>query len=276
MKKIDVEKAIEAKNPKVYHLLPRFLISYLKKIVHENEFNDFLKEGATCYDFDFVEYTLKKFDCKVESVGLENIPKEGGCIVVCNHPLGGLDGIAVLNQIGKIRHDVKAIVNDLLMNLENLESLLIPVNKYGNNTIEFIKKIDFHYSSSDCIVVFPAGLVSRKNDRIISDLEWQKSFITKAIKYNQPIIPLFVDAKNSNFFYNLARFRKKIGVKMNLEMLFLVDEVFKQKGKTIKLKIGNPISPSVFTKKHSHLEWAQKIKTHVYHLAKNNTLMFSQ
>lgn len=266
IRQIDIEDIIARKNPVLLRLLPLPVLQYIKRIVHQEEFNRFLQLTRNEYAHDFVTAALTNFQIQVITEGLENIPKEGGCIVVCNHPLGGIDGIAVMKEIGAVRKDIKALVNDILMNLENLNSLLVPINKHGKNGADTVKYIDQVYASNECVIVFPAGLVSRRQNGIIKDLDWKKSFITKAIKYQRNVIPVYIDACNSNFFYSLASIRKTIGIKANIEMFYLVDEVYKQKGKFIKLTIGKPISYTTFTKMHTDLYWAGKVKEHVYNL----------
>jgi putative hemolysin len=263
---IDLEKTIGSKSPRLLKLLPAFILSYIKRVVHQKELNAFLHLTKDKHAHDFVNATVKNFGVQVSSTGLGNIPKEGGCIVVCNHPLGGMDGIAVMNEVGKVRKDIKALVNDILMTLVNLRSLLIPINKHGKNVTESVKLINQAYASQECIIVFPAGLVSRIQNWKIKDLEWKKSVISKAIMYKRNIIPVYVEARNSNFFYALAFLRKIFGIKINLEMFYLVDEVYKQKGKSIKLTVGTPISYELFTKNHSDQYWVEKVKEHVYGL----------
>lgn len=266
---IDLEKVIQNKNPKLLKLLPKFILNYIKKIIHQDDLNRLLEETKDAYGLDFVKESLKHFQINVESEGKENIPKSGGCIVVCNHPLGGIDGIAIMNEVGKIRPDLKAMVNDLLMNLKNLNHLMIPVNKHGKNAIQNLRDIDEVYASGECVIIFPAGLVSRKQKGHIFDLEWKKGFISKAIKYKLDIVPVYIEAKNSTFFYNLASFRKRLGIKTNFEMFYLVNEVYKQKGQTIRIKIGNVIPHTTFNKTKTHFEWAQMVKNQVYKF-KNN------
>lgn len=266
IQKIDLEKIIRDKNPRLLKWLPAFLLNYIKRVVHQEEFNDFLHQAKNDHAHDFVRTAVKNFQVKVSSKGLENIPRQGGCIIACNHPLGGLDGIAVMREVGKVRTDIKALVNDILMNLTNLNSLLIPINKHGKNAIENVKRIDQAYASEECTIVFPAGLVSRKQVNRIEDLEWKKSFISKAVKYKRDIIPIHVDARNSKFFYKLASLREKLGIQANIEMFYLVDEVYKQKGKSIVLTVGAPLSHEIFTKDHSDQYWAGKVKEHVYGL----------
>lgn len=263
---IDLEKIIHNKNPKLLKILPKFILKYIKKVIHQDDLNSLLMQTKDSYGLDFVKEVLDHFQIEVKSEGAENIPKTGRCIVVCNHPLGGIDGIAIMSEVGKIRPDLKAMVNDLLMNLQNLSHLMIPVNKHGKNAIQNLRDIDEVYASGNCVIIFPAGLVSRKQQGGVSDLEWKKGFISKAIKYKMSVVPVYIEAKNSSFFYNFAFLRKKIGIKTNIEMFYLVDEVYKQKGKTIQVKIGKAIDYTLFTKAHSQHEWAQKVKDHVYEL----------
>lgn len=267
---ICLEEIIRNKNPRLLKFLPSGVLRYIKYVIHLDELNNFLASTQGDFDHDFVNSAIKNFKVDVTSTGLENIPKQGACIIVCNHPLGGLDGIAMLREVGKVRKDIKALVNDLIMKLKNLNGLLIPINKHGKNSIENIRLIDKTYASDECLIVFPAGLVSRKQGGKIKDLEWKKSFITKAIKYKQDIIPVYIEARNSNFFYNLALLRKKFGIRTNIEMFYLVDEAYKQKGKSINLVVGPTISYTGFTKNHSDSYWAEEVKKQVYNLKEGN------
>jgi putative hemolysin len=266
---IDVKAVIANKNPRLLQLMPRFVLRYIQKIVHQDELNVLIEQNKSLQGFEFIQGVLNHLEIRVTSEGNANIPSKGSCIFVCNHPLGGLDGIAVMQEVSKTRPDQKAIVNDILMQIKNLKDFLIPTNKFGFNNQSSIQAINEGYSSSECLILFPAGLVSRKQKGVIRDLPWKKSFIKKAIEHEQLVIPVYVKAKNSNFFYNLALLRKKLGIKANLEMFFLVDEVFKQKGKCIHIKFGKPISPSFFTKEKSHVDWAEYVKEEVYKLGKS-------
>ena len=266
-KLIDVEKILSQRNPRLYKFLPRFILNYITRTLHENEMNDAAFRNKDKWGFDFVDATMEEFNITVKTIGEENIPTSGGIIMAANHPLGGLDGIAMIKAVGDYRQDVKFFVNDLLMALKNFEPLFIPVNKHGKNSGDYFKKIDEAYSSDKCIMIFPAGMVSRKqNGGVIEDLVWKKSFVTKAIKYKKNVVPVYIDAKNSNFFYNFAWWRKKLGIKSNLEMFYLADEMYKQKGKTITFTFGKQISWETFTKEHNADTWANKLKQHVYAL----------
>lgn len=267
VKLIDVEKAIASKNPKLLKFLPGFILRYIKRVLHEDELNDANNRFSQYYELDFVDCAIKEFGVNVKVKGEENIPKEGGVILAANHPLGALDGIAFMKAVGGHRKDIRFLVNDLLMAIKNFGELFIPVNKHGRNSGDYIETIDKVYSSSNCLLIFPAGLVSRRQKgRIIEDLVWKKSFISKAVLNKKNIVPVYIEGRNSSFFYNLAYWRKKIGIKANIEMFYLVDEMYKQNDKTLTFIFGEPISWQTFTPDHRDEYWAEKVKRHVYAL----------
>ena len=265
---IDLEQVIRDKNPGLLKVLPTFILNFIRKVIHEKQINDFIKENGNKHDFDFLSCVLKEFDVKIKVIGKENIPQKGGFIFAGNHPLGGLDGIAFMKAVGEVRKDIKFLVNDILLNLENIKSLFIPVNKSGRNSSEIIDTIEKTCASDHAILIFPAGLVSRKQGKEIKDLEWKKSFVALSKKYQKDIIPVYIEGRNTNFFYNLARWRKAIGIKANLEMFFLVDEMYKQRSKTIILCFGKLISYKSFDNTSTDKQWANKIKEQVYFLKK--------
>ena len=209
--------------------MPGFIISYLKRVAHQEDINDFIRRHGHRQEFDFVDAIIDEFGAHVKVAGIENIPKTGGCIFAANHPLGGLDAMALVQIVGRTRKDIRFIVNDILLQLKNLKGIFIGVNKHGKNTPDIYANLDELYASGSGVLIFPAGLVSRKRDGKIRDLEWRKSFITKARKNELDVIPVFIKGKNSEFFYNLARFRERIGIKANIEMLYLADEMYRQK-----------------------------------------------
>lgn len=264
---VDIRKAIASKNPKLLKFLPWFILNYIKKTIHEDELNDAVNRNKHRFGHDFVDAAMEEFGAKTSVFGAGNIPPNGGVILAANHPLGGLDGIALMDVIGNYRKDIKFFVNDLLMAFKNFAPIFVPVNKLGKNSGDYTKKFEEVYASNDCLLIFPSGLVSRRQDgKGVQDLIWKKSFISKAIQHQKDIVPVFIDGKNSNFFYNLAYWRKKIGIKANIEMFFLVEEMYKQRGKTITFIIGKPIAYTTFTNEHTHEYWSEKVKQHVYAL----------
>jgi putative hemolysin len=269
-KTIDLENVIKAKNPKLLKVLPRFIIRYLKRVIHQDEVNAAIARNVDKYGLDFVYAILDEFKVNVKVINEDNIPNDGRYIIASNHPLGGLDGMALISAVGKKRKDIIFPVNDILMNLKNLAPLFIPINKHGRNT-ENIELFEKTFASNNMILYFPAGLCSRKqkNGKIL-DLEWKKTFISRAKQYQRNILPVHINGKNSNFFYNLSNFRKFIGIKANIEMLYLVDEMYKQRGKDIIITFGKPIPFETFDKRLNDIKWASKLKDYVYSLGTEN------
>lgn len=263
---IDIEKVFASKSEKLAKLLPGFILKYLKRIIHQDELNDFLSRSYMKQGVDFADSVLEELDIKFKVEGLENIEKDKRYIFASNHPLGGPDGIILISIFGKHFPKIKFLVNDILMNIKNLSEVFLPINKHGGQAKEAALMLENAYASDATILTFPAGLVSRKQKGIIKDLQWKKSFIVKSKKYKRDIVPIHIDGENSNFFYNLANFRKLIGLKANIEMLYLPDELFKQKGKTFTVKIGKPISYKTFDKRLNHSQWADKMKEETYKL----------
>ncbi|WP_223277497.1 1-acyl-sn-glycerol-3-phosphate acyltransferase [Phaeocystidibacter luteus] len=260
---------IHSKNPKLAKWMPGFILRYIKRIVHEDDLNRAMRDFGHLHGVDFVNEAVNHVGIKLITKGLENIPKEGGVILAANHPLGGLDGIAFMAAVGKVRSDMQFLVNDILLNVENFQPLFIPVNKHGANPRAALKIIDEAYASDSAVMVFPAGLVSRKIEGKVQDLEWTKSFISKAMQYKRDVIPVHIDGKNSAWFYNLSRFRQKFGIKANLEMFYLANEMYKQQGQTITLTFGKPIPASTFDKSKTQNEWANYVREEMYALAGN-------
>jgi hypothetical protein len=266
IKLIDVENVIYSKNPALLKTLPSFVINYLKRIVHQDELNEFLTHYGHLKNEELIYAGLKHFNIKYNVSGSENIPKEGRYIFVSNHPLGGLDGLVFIYELSKYFRDIKFPVNDILTNIENLNGIFLPINKHGAQGKEAARLIEESYASDSQILYFPAGLCSRKKKGVIKDMVWHKSFITKSVTHKRDIVPAFFSGRNSDFFYNLSNIRKKFGIKANIEMLYLADEVFKQKDKEIRLVFGQKISWKTFDKTRSPIEWAEWVREKVYNL----------
>lgn len=264
---IDIKRLIASKSPRLAKWIPGFVIRYLKRILHQDEINDFLDKHHDVYNAEFCEEVVKYFNIKIELIGKENIPENGPIILAMNHPLGGMDALALVTAIKDRRRDIKFIVNDLLMHLHNLSDLFVGVNKHGKNDQSVRQQIMELFESDEAVCIFPAGLVSRKSKGQIRDLDWKKTFVTYAAKYDQPVVPIFIDGELSPFFYRLSNLRKFLGIKMNIEMLYLSDEMFKQRNKTIRFIVDKPIYikdlPSI-----SEREQAQMIKAKVYELSR--------
>lgn len=263
---IDIRQLIKSKSPKLERFLPGFIIRYLKRILHQDEVNDFIERNGHLKNEAFCNVIVDEFRLNIQVSGLEHLPTSGGAILAMNHPLGGMDAMALLTAIQSQRTDVKFIVNDLLLNLKPLQEIFVGVNKHGSNKRNLNRQMEELFASNQLVGVFPAGLVSRKKQGIIKDLEWRKTFVKYAKRYDKPIIPIFIDGQLSNFFYRLSNVRSFFGIKLNLEMLYLSDELFKQKGKTINYVIGEPIWMNQMDTTKNEFELAQKIKEKVYSL----------
>jgi 1-acyl-sn-glycerol-3-phosphate acyltransferase len=264
--KIDVKNVLFSKNPALAKTIPAFVINYLKRIVHQDELNIFLEKYGHLKDSELIAAGLTHFGIKYNVTGSENIPDSGRYIFVSNHPLGGLDGLVFIHELSKHFPDIKFPVNDILTNIKNLSGIFLPVNKHGGQAKDAARLMEEAYSSDCQILYFPAGLCSRKKKGIIKDLPWHKSFISKSIQHKRDIVPAFFSGRNSDFFYNLANFRKLVGIKANIEMLYLADEMFRQKDKEISLVFGSPITWQTFDKSRSPVEWAEWVKSKTYEL----------
>ena len=264
---IDIDKVLREKAPKYYKYIPRFVVSYLKRIVHQEELNVFLRDSKDKVGVDFLKACLEFLDANIVVKGEENLPKEGLYTFVSNHPLGGQDGVALGYILGSFYNGkVKYMVNDLLMNLQGLAPLCIPINKTGKQAKDFPRMVEAGFASDDQLIMFPAGLCSRRQNGVIRDLDWKKTFIVKSVQTHRDVVPIHFEGRNSNFFYNLANICKFLGIKVNIAMLYLADEMLKNRHKTFTVTIGKPISWQTFDKSKTPAEWAAYVKDIVYKL----------
>lgn len=269
--KIDIDEIIESKNPKLAKYMPGFVKNYIKRTIHQQEINHCLTSFGDKQGTEFIGEILNYLNISHRIIGEENVPKDGRYIFASNHPLGGLDGMVLAYEIERIFGSVKLIVNDLLMNLTPLNPIFVPVNKHGRQTSEYAKTINELYDSEEQIITFPFGLCSRKIDGKIQDGEWRRNFVIKAIDHKRDVVPVFVDARNSNFFYNLANIRKSLGVKANIEMFYLADELFKQRNGVVDIYLGEPLCYSELDRNFSPQEWASNIREIAYSLKKRHS-----
>lgn len=266
---INVENILKTKAPSLYKKMPRFLVRYFTKVLHQDEVNSDLQKISDLVGVPKFHKHLEINNIQIDYHGKENVPSDGRFIFVSNHPFGGPDGIMIVSAVGKMFPKTKLMVNDLLMYLPDIEDVFIPINRFGRNKHEYVDTLEKSMNSDYQIIIFPAGLVSRKIKGKIVDLEWKKSFVSYAKRYQRDIIPVFISGQNSNFFYNLANWRKRLGVKVNIEQLYLVDELYKHKNESVSMYFGKPIKYTDLTKDKTDAEWAEEIKQIAYSL-KNN------
>ena len=264
IKPIYIEELFKSKT-NIGRYIPGFVFSWLKKIIHQDEINEFITKYGDRQGLDFSDGILEFLNITFKVEGLENLPsKDGRYIFVANHPFGGPDGIMLISLLGRHYDKLKFPVNDLLLNLKNLNNIFLAVNKHGSQAREAVLAIEDAYASDCQMIMFPAGLVSRKQGKMIKDLDWQKSFITKSLEHKRDIVPIFIEGQNTNFFYRLANFRKRIGLKANIEMLFLSDETFKKRNSSFTMHIGKPIFFTTFDKTKKPKEWASWVREQLY------------
>ncbi|MBQ7419177.1 MAG: glycerol acyltransferase [Prevotella sp.] len=269
-KTIDIEKILRGKLGSKAKWIPRFLLSWLKRIVHQDEVNAFLWESRDKEGTEWLEACVEYLQMTLKITGKENLPdKNDGrkYVFVSNHPLGGEDGVALGAIIGR-HYDsrFRYLVNDLLMNLPGLAPLCIPINKTGRQGRNFPAMVKAGFESDNHMLMYPAGICSRRQpDGSIRDIPWSKTFIVKSVEYQRDVVPIYFSGHNSKFFYRLASFSDK-HLKFNLAMLFLVDEMYKNVGKSFEVKIGRPIPWQTFDKSKSPSEWAKYVQDVVYSL----------
>ena len=279
MLQFDIRAVLKQKAPNAH--VPGFLIRYLERIAHIKQMNAFLRKYPDVKNYDFIRLVLdEELGCSASIDGIENIPTDGKPLIfVSNHPLGGLDGMIIAQMIHESRSSrgdsrpLKVIVNDLLMFMEPLAGLWAPVNKVGRLTKEQAQQQHALWESETDVLTFPAGICSRLQ-RIegkwqIQDFEWQKNFIQRAREYQRDIVPIYFEGRNSKFFYTLAYIRKLLHIKLNIEMLYLVDEMYGAHGKHFKVHVLPPISYTSLDTSKSPKEWAAYIKQIVYNQKEN-------
>ena len=255
--KIDVDKVLRDRLPKHYKYIPRFVVRWLERTICQDQLNAILLKMADKNSVDAATAALDEMNITVDATGLERLP-DGRFMFVSNHPLGGLDGLALISLLGN-RYDkrIKFLVNDLLMAVEPLRGVFLPVNKYGKQARAAAVQIEEALQSDSQFITFPAGLCSRMQpDGSIADLPWQKAAVAHAINHHRDIVPIYFDAHNSQFFYRFAKWRKKLGIKFNIELIFLPREMIKKSGSTLRVMIGEPIPWNTLDATHPKQEAA--------------------
>ena len=269
-KTVDIEQVLKSKMGSKAKWVPRPVVKWLKHIIHEDWLNQFLRDNRDLKGTPWLEACVKYVDMHVEVKGLENLPaKDDGRLYtfVSNHPLGGIDGVTLGSILGRQYDDrFRYLVNDLLMTLPGLAPLCIPINTTGAQSRNFPAMVEAGFGSENHILMFPAGLCSRQQNGVIRDLPWKKTFITKSVQTQRDVVPIHFGGQNSKFFYRLANISKRLGIKFNIAMLFLVDEMYKNRGKTFPVTIGKPIPWQTFDKSKTPAQWAQYVQDEVYKL----------
>ena len=269
-KVIDVEVALQEKIPDIYKKFPAVILRLIKKVIRQDDINRMIHESSHLHGIPLVDWVLDQFGVDIVVKGKELIPKNGQFIFSANHPLGSLDGLAIISVVATIHQPIKFIVNDLLKVINGFAPVALYIARFGQINRQNAISINKTLASDAQLLVQPAGTVSKRNPVKISDLPWNKFFIRKAIQYKRDVIPVHVQARNSWLFYNFASFRRIFRIKSNLEMFLLPREMFNKSGKTITITVGKPIAYKTFDESRTHLEWAQKVREYVYLLGSEN------
>ncbi|MFW5707076.1 MAG: hypothetical protein ACOC12_04080 [Bacteroidota bacterium] len=275
-KVLDLEKWLKESNNKLFRNLPGFIVNRVKDIIHEDELNALHNRYIDKMGIDYVNAILQDLDITIRmhnEVALENVDK---CIFVANHPLGGIDALSFLHCIHKVKGNVISPSNQFFDYDPNLAPLVVGVNVFGNTSRDQTRAINKAFQSDAQIMIFPAGLVSRKTDGEVRDSEWHKSFVSKAIETKRYVVPTFITGVNTARFYRVSRIRKFFGLKMPVEILYLPGEMLNKKGSSIDLIFGEPIAYSYFDTSKRHHEWAQHVRKMVYDMGRKFYALHSQ
>ena len=270
---LDIEGILRKRIPShKQKFIPKFIYRALSRLIHQDELNEMLRATYPSQGSEFSGKILDFLDIEVESEGEKNLPpRDARVVFASNHPLGGLDGIALIAVLGKRYGDenIRFMVNDLLMNVEPLSNVFLPINKYGSQARSAAEAINSEYASDRHMIVFPAGLVSRLHPGgEVHDLKWQKTFVQKAIENDRDIVPVRFVALNRKRFYRLAKWRKKLGIKVNIEQATLPAELCASRGKRFRIIIGQPVSVSELRASgRSFPQLAEDLRAAIYRLS---------
>lgn len=263
---IDIEKTIRESRSKMLTRIPGFAIKWIISIIRQDEINHILSKYSDYSGKDFLDKIIEEFNVKVVVEGKENLPENGKCFFVANHPYGILDGLILTHIVSEKYGSLKAIANDAFMLIPQLHPFIAAVNVYDRSSKAYVKALDETFAMDIPITHFPAGEVSRVYNKKIQDTVWQKSFIRKAIANDRAIVPIYFYGRNSLLFYSIFSLRRLLHIKANLELMLLPREIFKKSNETVRVTIGEPISHQMFVNAKSHQDWAQHVRSRVYGL----------
>lgn len=270
MAQIDIDAVLREKAPKASRYIPRAVVSWLKRIVHQEEINEVLRERWDATPQEFIHTAFEKLEITYRVEGLEELDPSGRYLFASNHPFGGMDGMMLADKLIDHFGDARVVVNDLLMHIEPLRPLWIPVNKHGAQSVAYARRFDEAFQGEKPILTFPAGLCSRRKGGVVSDLEWRPNFLKKARESHRRIVPIYVEGELSDRFYRLSNLRTHLGIRFNIEMLYLADEMFLQRGRNFTLRVGKPFDVEELASYGSLREQAAEVRARCYALSPDN------
>lgn len=276
VKYLDLKKAIDESDSRFLKNLPGFVVNILRRIIHEEEINNILNSHKDKQGVDFHNAILSYLNLKINIRGLENLPEQGRCFFIANHPFGVVDGLILTKIVLDKYGDFRGIGNEAFKYIPNLAPYIAVVNAYGTTSRSRIEDLEKIFASDLPVTHFPAGEVSRRYHRQIRDKQWRKSVVTRSIVHERDIVPVFFEGSNSGIFQNIYLIRSLIGVKLNLELSLLPHEFFNKKHQTVNVAIGRPVSWKKFDNRCTHQHWTNKLQDYVYSLKENPMSEFAE
>ncbi len=271
VKYIDIKRILAGSGSKRLNSLPDFITRIIAKIICQDEMNRIMNKYRDKIGNEFLPEVINELKINIEVTGIENLPENGRCFFVANHPFGILDGLILTRIITRKYGSVKAIANEAFLYVPQLRPFIAAVNVFEGSPRDYLQALEEVYQQDVPISHFPSGEVSRRYHGKFQDCDWQKSFITKSVSSQRDVVPIRFEGRNSNLFFFIYIFRNLFGIKANIELILLPSELFRKKGQTIRVIIGKPIPWQTFDKTHSHFEWAQRVKDVVYSMKSCNT-----
>jgi len=254
-------------------LIRKSIQAMLRALFHEKELSRLQAANPHLVGFDFVEQLLEHFNFGYTLRGNERqrIPSRGRVVIIANHPIGTLDAAVLIQLVGEIRRDVKAVTNQVLAGIAPLAPLLLPVdNMGGRSSREQLKSVYRHLEQEGVVIIFPAGEVSRMGASGIRDGSWNSGFLRIASATRAPVLPIYIDGRNSIFFYALSLLSRP------LSTLWLIREMFKQASRSVHISIGNPIPFDNYQNTHLPLKSCVKLfQRHLYRIGKQKEPVFA-
>lgn len=266
---VDIEKIL---GPKLRKKFPRFAINFLKRRLHQDQVNEAIMGANPYHGAGFFDEALKYLNITYRTRGEEKLDKDKKYIFVCNHPLGGPEALI----IGSVFHRLygegfQVPVTPIMANLKPLAEFFTPVNNLSSKQSRDLgERIAKMFNSDQQVVVFPAGLCARKIKGKITEMPWKKMFVTQARRYERDVVPVHMSGHNSKWYFFLCKLSKFLRLKINIGMLFLVDELFKQRGNEFVITFGEPVPYTTFDKSKTDLQWAAEMQERVKALAEGN------
>lgn len=267
MNHIDLTNSINESNSDFLKKFPSFFVRWLEKVIKQKEMNIITDKYIDLEGADYHRAIIKEFNITLDVNGIENLPEKRKCFFVSNHPFGVVDGLILTKTVIEKYGTLKAIGNESFQFIPNLRPYIALVNPYGMSPRKYVAELEKVYQSDVAITHFPAGNVSRRFWGKVLDQDWKKSFITRAISCQRDIVPFYFHGGNSNLFYGINLMRRIFGIKLNIELALLPRELFLKQNKTVCFTIGKPIPWQIFDSSHTHVQWAQKVREHVYKMA---------